>query len=877
MLKGDFDRYAESIKAKKGTSEVDEHFLAQIEGWRLELARNLALRNPRLTQRELNFAVQRIIDRIIFLRVCEGRGLEDERLLGALMNGGRIYRRLCELFEAADARYNSGLFHFRPEPGRREPPDDLTLGLEVDDKLLRDIFASLYYPDCSYAFSHLPADILGQAYEQFLGKVIRLTEGHHAVVDDKPEVKKAGGVYYTPTYIVDYIVRETVGRLVQGKTPRQVRELKIVDPACGSGSFLIGAYQFLLNWHRDWYHDHDPAKWAKGANPALVQSAGGGWKLATEERKRILINNIYGVDIDSQAVEVTKLSLLLKVLEDETSESLQTVFRLFRQRALPDLGDNIKCGNSLIGPDFYQQAELPLLTDEERYRINVFDWQAEFPRVFPPKTASSELRETATAVLSDYTMPGVPLHGAYARRERSATKAATQPGPPEPEWEGGFDAVIGNPPYVRIQGFPKPDIAYLTSHYWSATGNCDLYVSFIERGFALLNRSGVLGMIAPNKFFRTDYGEGLRRLLSRKRAVSRIVDFGASQVFTATTYTCLLFLEKAGRDRFDYGESHAGPECLRRAVFSSRPATTLSSAPWAFASGGAASLPAKLQSAATPLLQLPAEMSRGSSTGDDEIFLFEPGTLDIEDEVVREPLFASDFGRYTFAPEGKWKIIFPYVREGGRYRLYQEHEFKSKCPRAFTYLHDHRAALKRRKQYREWFGYSAPRNLEVHDRAQMVVPLLANRGLFSMIADAHRGRFCPMASGGFTIALAKDNRLRPEYILGLLNSRLLFWRLRTLSNLFRGGWVTCTKQYFGDLPIRNINFANPADKSQHDRLVNLVEHMLTLHRQKAAARTPQEKIALERQISATDTIIDRLVYDLYGLTDKEIKIVEEHT
>ena len=381
ILKGSFDRFAESSKGKRGTSEVDAAFLAEIEGWRIDLARNLALRNPELTQRELNFAVQRVIDRIIFLRICEDRGIEDYGRLRALVNGDRIYPRLCQLFEAADARYNSGLFHFKREKGRQEDPDELTLRLELDDKLLRDILDGLYYPESPYEFSVLSADILGQVYEQFLGKVIRLTEGHRAVVDDKPEVKKAGGVYYTPTYIVDYIVRQTVGKLVEGKTPRQVEKLKILDPACGSGSFLIGAYQFLLDWHRDWYARNEPEKYAKGAKPALHQTSGGAWRLTIDARKQILLNSIFGVDIDTQAVEVTKLSLLLKVLEGETGQSLQTIFRLFQERALPDLGDNIKCGNSLIGPDYYEQQEMVLLDSEDRYRINVFDWQAEFPQV----------------------------------------------------------------------------------------------------------------------------------------------------------------------------------------------------------------------------------------------------------------------------------------------------------------------------------------------------------------------------------------------------------------------------------------------------------------------------------------------------------------
>src|SRR5437868_171506 len=190
------------------------HFFWEIERWRADLAKNLALRNPKLSQRDLNFSVQRTIDRIVFLRICEDRRIEVYGRLQALLNGEHTYDRMRQLFYEADDRYNSGLFHFRKEKDRLEPPDDLTLTLEIDDGVLKKIIQRLYYPQSPYEFSVLPADILGQVYEQFLGKVIRLTEGHQAKVEDKPEVKKAGGVYYTPTYIVDYIVKNTVGKLL---------------------------------------------------------------------------------------------------------------------------------------------------------------------------------------------------------------------------------------------------------------------------------------------------------------------------------------------------------------------------------------------------------------------------------------------------------------------------------------------------------------------------------------------------------------------------------------------------------------------------------------------------------------------------------------
>jgi len=161
VMKGSFDKYAESAKAKKGTAGVDAAFLAEIDSWRQALAQNIALRNPKLSQRELNYSVGKTIDRIIFLRICEDRGIEPYGQLMALQNGANVYKRLTEIYYNADDKYNSGLFHFKQEKDRFEPPDDLTLSLSIDDKILKDIFKSLYYPESPYEFSVLPADILG--------------------------------------------------------------------------------------------------------------------------------------------------------------------------------------------------------------------------------------------------------------------------------------------------------------------------------------------------------------------------------------------------------------------------------------------------------------------------------------------------------------------------------------------------------------------------------------------------------------------------------------------------------------------------------------------------------------------------------------------
>jgi type I restriction-modification system DNA methylase subunit len=495
ILKGSFDKFAESNKAKRGTAAVDTAFLQEIENWRDMLARNLALRNPNVSQRELNYAVQVTIDRIIFLRMCEDRGIEPYGQLQKLLREPDIYANLLDLYRKADERYNSGLFHFQAERDRPAAPDTLTPGLTLDDKPLRDILHGLYYPECPYEFSVLSGEILGQVYEEFLGKVIRLTASHQARVEDKPEVRKAGGVYYTPTYIVDYIVKQTVGKLLEGKTPKQAARLRILDPACGSGSFLLGAYQLLLDWHRDRYLEDGPKKHTKD----LYQGTGGVWRLTTAGKKRILLANIYGVDIDPQAVEVTKLSLLLKVLEGESEQSLQSQLLMFHERALPDLSRNIQCGNSLIGPDFYVGQQMEFFDEEQQYRINVFNWKNAFPW----------LRET-----------------------------------------GGFDVVIGNPPYVRQESLSVFK-DYFKKQYQSFNSGADLYTYFMEKAVRLLREEGLFSFIVSSSCLRTTYAESLRSILKSSAAILRIVDFGGLAVFANAkdTYVCIPLLAKQAQPR----------------------------------------------------------------------------------------------------------------------------------------------------------------------------------------------------------------------------------------------------------------------------------------------------------------------------------------
>ncbi|MDD2912136.1 MAG: TaqI-like C-terminal specificity domain-containing protein [Candidatus Bipolaricaulis anaerobius] len=787
VYKGSFDRYAESTKKKRGTAEVDTAFLKEIEGWRDELARNIALRNPELSQRELNFAVQRTIDRIIFLRICEDRGIEEYGRLLALLNSQRVYPRLCEIFHRADERYNSGLFHFRPEKGRAEPPDELTLRITIDDKVLKEIIRNLYYPDSPYEFSVLPADILGQVYEQFLGKVIRLTPGHRAVVEDKPEVRKAGGIYYTPTYIVDYIVKNTVGELLKGKTPQEVggltenwrpskklHPLRVLDPACGSGSFLLGAYQYLLDWYRDRYVEDGAEKHATGRNPRLYRvglpspAAGRGfprspspsgrgqgegeWRLTTAERKRILLTHIYGVDIDPQAVEVTKLSLLLKVLEGETQETLDSFYRLFQERALPDLGRNIKCGNSLIGPDFYETAAAAGLDREELLRINPFDWHTEFPEVF----------------------------------------SGDNP---------GFDAVIGNPPYIFGELHLQATKRYLSEHYEVAHDQYDTYWLFIERSLSLLNTDGHFSMIVPDALLARDVAAPVRGLLL-KNGLRRVYHCGP--VFPAAVSSVVVVTAKrwvgdeiavdvrqGGRFLFKHACSaqrfRLDPHLRLLVNVSDEEAGLL---------GRLTELPRQLQDYVT--------ISRGEEMGKKNVS--RQGTIPI--------LVGEDISRYYINPPTR--LI---------------------------------AAIRKKPEL-----YRAPKIVVVKTGVQPIAAL-------------DRTGYVTMQSL-YNLHLA-EKVIPIEAVLAVLNSRLVGFLVARTFTAYKRVFPQLNQTTLASIPMPS--FLPAAAQA----VATKVQTMLDLHKQLAAAKTEHEKTALQRQIAATDRQIDHLVYELYGLTEEEIKIVEE--
>jgi type I restriction-modification system DNA methylase subunit len=501
VASGSLEKYITSLpkkplkgKARQGwliaperVKTVDTDFLSYVEKQREILAADLIKQNKKhkWTSIDLNESIQRILDRILFVRISEDRDIDTGRPLELILSDweaiqhGRpsLYSRLVAHFNRLDESFNGALFKRGHESET----------LNVSDEYLAGLIRDLSSEDSPYLFSTLPVEILGSVYERFIGKVVRVTKTGRLKIEPKPEVRKAGGVYYTPRYVVNHIVEETVGKLLEGKRPKDVGTIKVLDPACGSGSFLIRVFERICEYYTKWYQDHP-----KEQKPDLCYTdESGTLRLTTHLKRQIMLNNVYGVDIDYQAVEVTMLSLYLKILEGETRSTLGKQQTLFpHETFLPDLTANLKCGNSLIAQDYYKDRQISLVgEDDELYRVNAFNWEEGFPEVV--KT--------------------------------------------------GFDVVLGNPPWGAA--FTEDELEYLRHKNKDIIVRMiDSFMYFVYKGMRLLKTNGRFGMILPDvTLYQNDCHKLREYILDRSNVVCA---FNMGDVFEQVTRpACIIAFE----------------------------------------------------------------------------------------------------------------------------------------------------------------------------------------------------------------------------------------------------------------------------------------------------------------------------------------------
>lgn len=795
VVRGETDRYTNTLAKRGGRDKIDKVFLADLEQARLLLLDDIAGNNTNLTDSELLSAVQLTLDRIIFLRICEDRGIEPYGTLMKVANSSNVARGLKSVYTAADARYNSGLFHFDIEPGR-DTPDVLTPGIKMTNDSLKNILLSFYPPQVPYTFSVMPVEILGRAYESFLAGQIKRS-GSKLTIEPKPQVRKAGGVFYTPEWLTRDVVKRTLEPILLGKSPDSLRRAKsdgvrIVDPSCGSGSFLVAAYRYLLDWYLVHYLA-DTTKWSRTRPARLEKNESGAWGLSLSERKRILTDHVFGVDIDAQAVEVAKLSLLLVVLEDESATGTQEQFDLFKARLLPDLDLNVRRGDSLIGFD--------ILTDKQ------------------------------------LANPSAPIH--------SAVKPF--------DWRrlGKFQAVVGNPPWL-MAGYVISPVAlqYLKDRYISYDGKADLYYLFLERSLQIASPDGRVGLVVPNKMFTTKAASALRKLLTDSNSVEQIVDFQTEKIFDdATNYTQALILRKTGADveTVKYTRSTRHFTLTQDWQLAK---TQLSPEGWDTNSPESLALWSKIAPRSVPLKQCILGFGNGVQTGKDPVMLMtkaEAKKSGIETKYLKPWLRGKDI-RNGFLASSEIYVAFPYHSDRSAFEILNEGELAS-SPGLRSFLESHESELAGRL----WFGKSATEitgqwwglmYLDSRDAfigRHLVTPSLSDRSNFALGDD----RMFPTGTAGVT-----GLRLRPEQdsdnLLAILNSRLISTFIIAHSTPYQGGYFKFSAPYIARAPIFQPG---------NSREVGAVNRLGELWRARMAIGEPDERTSIDDRI---DDLVNKL-------------------
>ncbi|MBU2444623.1 MAG: N-6 DNA methylase [Bacteroidetes bacterium] len=747
---------------------IDEAFLEELDEIRNELAKAFKKNNSHLESEQLTEMTQRTIDRLVFIRFLEDKQIEPDHIIDGLLrevgtnSASTVWQKFIRAGRTLDAKYNGIVFkkHFIDSNDFHEP----------DDKTFTSICEELAHVNSPYNFDIIPIHILGSIYERFLGKVVIATD-KRARIEEKPEVRKAGGVYYTPQYIVNYIVDNTVGKLIEGKTPKEISKMRFADISCGSGSFLITVFDRLLEYHRKWYQNN--SEQAKKDGCILSD---GRWVLSLKQKQNILTNNIYGVDLDHQAVEVTQLSLYLKLLEDETTATTHETWVMFKEQLLPNLNNNIVCGNSLIGTDILDLTLFPSPTLEERQRERFDELKLKpmnFEDVFPE-------------IMSN----------------------------------GGFDAIVGNPPYIPIESFSENEKKYYQNKFPEFKRKYDSSVVFISKALSLLNEQGLLSYISSQTWETGENYSEFRKKVFLNYGCFELINLPYNIFKDAYVDTGIFIFSKAKQKsyRFYSYSKKKKIDAIQNLQFELIDCSYIKEPDY------------KLVFSKN-VNQVLRKFSASDFISLGEITISTQGlsaskfkeTTNLNDKWTL-PFYNASVKRYSFSIDSSY-----YVNLKNMKSLFQFYEEKDKILiRRIINRQDRLDAV--------YFNKAGVFKKDLN-------PFILNNAEFDI-----------------------------RYIIALINSRLFSWiYLNSSSIATKDDFRQTTLAELRKLPIRKIS---EKQKNIHDKLVHLVNQVLESKKQLAAAKTESEKEYLEKKCNSIDRQIDQLVYELYGLTEEEIKIVE---
>jgi adenine-specific DNA-methyltransferase len=798
-----------------GYQAIDESFLGYIDSIRENLAKAFKRNDEHLNGEELTEAVQRTIDRLVFIRFLEDKMIEPQ----SHVNNWTGWKDFISECRKLDVKYNGIVF-------KKHFIDDQHFA-GAEERLFLDICNELSDLNSPYDFNYIPIHILGSIYERFLGKIVIAT-AKRVHIEEKPEVRKAGGVYYTPKYIVDYIVKNTVGKLINGKTPKEISKMRFGDIACGSGSFLIGIYDLLLTYHKKYYRDKlGDKKEIDGrsedyGNTIFKDSQ---WILTLKLKQDILLNNIFGVDIDSQAVEVTQLSLFLKMLEDETLSTTQSRQGALFSKVLPDLTKNIICGNSLISTDIFSNH---LFSFEEERKINAMDFDVVFPSIMKEK---------------------------------------------------GFDAIIGNPPYVRQESLGDQK-GYFEKKYLSYHGMADLYTYFIEKGIKLLKNGGLFSVIVGSKWMRVKYGGPLRKWLKTQGLVE-LIDFEDLAVFKgATTYTCIPTMCKNSSNNeksfsaisistldFQSLEDYVDNNSIMLSLIE------LDDDAWTLSNSAVKDLVKEIYLKGSPLKNyVNGNIYYGIKTGLNEAFIIneEQRSRLIEQdhrsaELIKPFLIGKSIRRYNPLNKGLYLILIRkgFTNEMGNHPKSPFNWLVNEYPAIASHLKKFQDKAEKRYDKGDfWWELRTCDYYNQFEKEKILWPgISAEVSAFTLDSEGFYG------NDNTQLIISSD-----KYLLGILNSKLSQFILKETCDKVQGGFYRLKMIYIERLPIK---IPETTEESKLKNCIETaVEKILEVKRLLEHTRTERDKTYLKNKAETLDKGIDLSVYKLYNLSQEQINIIE---
>ena len=831
--------YSNTLKNVSSIQKLtpDFVFAEQLSKFRLSLAKNIVERNTALINNNnelLSYLTQVIINRIIFIRICEARRIERDGLLLSFLENDFWASFKASSYNEFFDHYDGPLF---------DRINDLQT-LEIDNLVIKELIDLLYYPS-PYRFEVIPTKLLSDIYEIFLSKKLVIENGE---VSEKLKLEyiKTNGAISTPQFLVQDLLKRTILKeklLEQGY--EGLLNTKILDFACGSGIFLIEAFDYLQDIIIE-YFTQEPS-----TDYSLIFFQNTDVTTLTIEGKRQLISNcIYGVDIDPEAVEVARMSLSLKVVDSsEYYENYQEI-GIYGSQILNNIGNNIKCGNTLVSTDISTKYPQILIDQDQLFRTNAFDFNSPtgFFEIFNEK--------------------------------------------------GGFDYIIGNPPYVEVKNYnvDYPIMhQYLKDEYQTTkNGKIDLAVAFMERAISILNNEGKLGLIVQRRFFKTDYGKKFREYITSEKLLSQVIEFESSKIFPSrVTYIATLIIDKSQPDNISFlkieSELEEIPSRLRSietfenndSNFTVIPASALNQIPWNFEDADLLSIKtvlleqhgkfgdfAKVKVGVQVLWDRAYHIKVNSINNDGTL----TGSTHLEENITLEidacrPLMVNE-KFYPFCEDGtSTYVIFPYDTSLEENTPIVFSEYNNRFPLAGQYLTRHKDTIISNVETCEgdenWHLFTRVQNHKAV-YPKILLPMTANDTYATITQNALN--YCDNANM-FFVEIPNKNERNLYAVAGIINSTLFSVLARSIALSQQNGYFKFNKQFIEPIPFPKSNF------NSDDELVNEISVLARSidEKQKQYRRaSPRQKNTLKNLLETEWNTLDSKTYKLYELSDEQV-------